>query len=112
MKAQIKLNLMELSCGVTMYCGRLWLLPYKRKFKIYPQKIIIPTANPTRCTNVSNLFYFGMTLYMFRTVIPSTISSSRLYIQQQALVNQILLSACCVYSLQLLMMDGKTVQNM
>ena len=29
---------------------------------------IISIVNPTRCTNVSNLFYFGMTLYMFRTV--------------------------------------------
>ena len=37
---------------------------------------------PTRCNNVSNLFYFGMTLYMFRTVFPSIIRSSRLYIQQ------------------------------
>jgi len=37
---------------------------------------------PTRCTNVSNLVYFGMTLYMFRTVFPSIIRSSRLYIQQ------------------------------
>jgi len=27
------------------------------------------------------LFYFGMTLYMFRTVFPSTIRSSRLYIK-------------------------------
>jgi len=43
-----------------------------------------------------------------------------LYIQQQAFVKQILLSAfrqqylfgCCVYSLELLMMDGKTVRNM
>jgi len=38
--------------------------------------------------------YFGMTLYMFRTVFPSIISSSRLYIQQQAFVKQTLLSAC------------------
>ena len=38
--------------------------------------------------------YFGMTLYMFRTVFPSIVSSSRLYIQQQAFVKQILLSAC------------------
>ena len=41
----------------------------------------ISIVKPTRCTNVSNLFYFGMTLYMFRTVFPSIISSSRLYIQ-------------------------------
>jgi len=42
----------------------------------------ISIAKPTRCTNVSNLFYFGMTLCMFRTVFPSIISSSKLYIQQ------------------------------
>jgi len=42
---------------------------------------IISIVKPTRCTNVSNLFYFGMTLYMFRTVFPSIIRSSRLYIQ-------------------------------
>jgi len=35
-----------------------------------------------------------MTLYMFRTVDPSIIRSSRLYMQQQAFVKQILLSAC------------------
>jgi len=42
-----------------------------------------------------------MTLYMFQTVFPSIISSSRLYIQQQAYVS-------CMYSPELLMMDGKT----
>ena len=51
--------------------------------------------------------YFGMTLYMFRTVFPSIIRSSRVYIQQQAFVKKILL-----YSLDLMMMDGKTVRNM
>jgi hypothetical protein len=55
---------------------------------------VISIAKPTGCTNVSNLFYFGLTLYMFRTVFPSIIRSSRLYIQQQAYVKQILLSAC------------------
>jgi hypothetical protein len=65
---------------------------------------------------------------MFRTVFPSIIKSSRLYIQQQVYVTQILLPACCylqggssicltctcccMYSLELLMMDGKTVRNM
>ena len=61
---------------------------------------------------------------MFRTVFPSIIRSSRLYIQQQVYVKQILLSACadnsvcltytccCMYSLELLMMDEKTVRNM
>ena len=37
---------------------------------------------------------FDVTLYMFRTVFPSIIRSSRLYIQQQANVKQILLTAC------------------
>jgi len=55
---------------------------------------IIPIVKPTRCTNVSNLFYFGMTLYMLRTVFLSVISSSILYIQQQAFVKQIMPSAC------------------
>ena len=42
---------------------------------------------------VSNLFYFGTTVYTFRTVSPSVISS-------------------LMYSLRLLMMDGETVRNM
>jgi hypothetical protein len=73
---------------------------------------------------------------MFRTVFPSIIRSSRLYIQQQAYVKQILLLAasgdemelqfhlvtagsicltyacCCMCSLELLMMDGETFRNM
>ena len=40
--------------------------------------------------NISNLFYFGTTLYMFRTVFPSIIRSPRLYIQQQVYVIQVL----------------------
>jgi len=42
---------------------------------------VISIVKPTRCTNVSNLFYFGMTHYMLRTVFPSIIRSSRLCIQ-------------------------------
>jgi len=52
-------------------------------------------------------------------VFPSIIRSSRLYIQQQAYVKQLLLpaalaagSSSCMYSLEFLMMDGKTVRNM
>jgi hypothetical protein len=37
--------------------------------------LYLSTVNPTRCTNPSNLFYFGITLYMFRTVFPSVIRS-------------------------------------
>ena len=36
--------------------------------------------------NISNLFYFGIALYMFRTVSPSIIRSLRLYIQHQVYV--------------------------
>jgi len=47
---------------------------------------IISIVKPTRCANVSNLFNFRVTLYMFRTVFPSIIRSSRLCIQQQTFV--------------------------
>ena len=40
--------------------------------------------------NISNLFYFGTILYMFRTVSPSIIGSLRLYIQHQVYVIQVL----------------------
>ena len=46
----------------------------------YPN--IISMVKPTGCTNVLNIFYFGITLYMIRTVFPSIIRSSRQYIQQ------------------------------
>jgi len=57
---------------------------YSRKYRTQ----IISIVKPTRCSNVSNLFYFGMTLYMFRTVFPSIIRSWTLYIQQNAYVKQ------------------------
>jgi hypothetical protein len=72
--------------------------------------------------NISNLFYFGIKLYMFRTVFPSIIRSLKLYIQHQIKVIQFLcllaLGTCmtytcyCMYSLELLMMEGNTVRNM
>jgi len=40
---------------------------------------IISIVKPTSCASVSNLFYFGMTLYMFRTVFPSIMRISRLF---------------------------------
>jgi len=40
--------------------------------------------------NISNLFYFVTTFYMFRTVSPSIIGSLRLYIQHQVYVLQVL----------------------
>jgi len=51
--------------------------------------------------NISNLFYFGTTLYMFRTVSPSIIGSLRLYIQYQVYVIQVLwLLGCLLASSQ------------
>jgi hypothetical protein len=40
--------------------------------------------------NISNLFYFGTTLYMFQMVFLSIIRSLRLYIQHQVYVIQVL----------------------
>jgi len=40
--------------------------------------------------NISNLFYFGTTLYMFRTVSPSIIRSLSLYTQHQVYIIQVL----------------------
>ena len=96
----------------------------------------ISTVKPTRCT-IFRVYWIS--LYMFRTVFPSIIRSSRLYIQHQVYVIQVswLLASghemelssissplasnqlTCMtytwrsmYSLELLMMDGKTVRNM
>ena len=44
---------------------------------------------PGICHTGSNLFYFGTTFYMFRTVSPFIIRSLRLYIQHQVYVTQV-----------------------
>jgi len=49
-------------------------------------------AQPTRY-EFSKFIYFCKTLYMFQTVYPSIIRSSKLHIQRQALVRPILLPA-------------------
>ena len=46
--------------------------------------------------NSSDLFYFGTTFYMFRTVLPSIIRSLRLYIQHQVPVWHIPDAVCTV----------------
>ena len=43
-------------------------------------------SKTNRMHNISNLFYFGTALSMFRTVTPSIIMSLRLYIQHQVYV--------------------------
>jgi hypothetical protein len=40
--------------------------------------------------NISNLFYFGATLYVFQTVSPSVVGSLRLYIWHQVYVTHVL----------------------
>jgi hypothetical protein len=48
---------------------------------------------PQDAATTQTYFILGITHYMFRTVFPSIIKSSRLYIQQQVYVKQILLAA-------------------
>ena len=57
------------------------------------------------------VLFWNNTLHVSE-VFPSIIRSSRLYIQQQVYVEQILLPACAGSSLELLVVDGKTVRNM
>jgi len=67
------------------------LVLLKANLKVRHKEVSI--VKLTRCTSFSNLYYFEITLYMFRTVFPSIIRSSRLYTQQQVYVKQVLLPA-------------------
>ena len=53
--------------------------------------------------NISNLFYFGTTIYMFRMVSPSIIRSLRLYIQHQGICRTGSVAACNLYDIYLLL---------
>ena len=67
----------------------------------------VSIVKPTRLTSVSNLFHFGMTLHVsdgpsvhhqeFKTIYSSICLTNAFR---------------CMYSLEFLMMDGKTVRNM
>jgi len=46
-----------------------------------PCVVIHVHTKTNQMNNISNLFYFGTTLYMFRAVFPSIIRSLRRYIQ-------------------------------
>jgi len=72
---------------------------------------LVSIVKPTRCTNVSNLFHFGMTLYIFRTVYPSIINSSRLYIQQPNRYCCLLASKQSAVSVWLLYVQSWTVDD-
>jgi len=66
---------------------------------------------------MGNFRVYWISLYMFRTVFPSIIRSSRLYTQHQVYAIQVswlhasrhemTYTWCCVYSHELLMMDGR-----
>jgi len=76
---------------------------------VHRDKFLI--IKPTRCTNFSK-FYFGMKLYVFRTVL-SIIRSFSLYTQEWYMSYRFAdIYHCCVYSEKLLMMDRVTVRNM
>ena len=50
-----------------------------------PCVVIYFYSKTNQMHNISNLFYFGTKLYMFRTVPPSIIRSLRLYIQHHTI---------------------------
>jgi len=47
--------------------------------------VINPYSKTNQMHIISNLFYFGTTLYMFRMVCPSIIRSLKLYIQHRTI---------------------------
>jgi hypothetical protein len=58
------------------------LVILEKKTGVLGPCIVIYFYSKTNQThNISNLFYFGKTLYVFRTVFPSVIRNLRLYIQ-------------------------------
>ena len=92
---------------------------------------IISTVKPTRGTNVSNLFYFGMTLWCLIAVcllasIQQYLSDKYLLLYVQSWIPDdgrkdrprhvewicLTNTCCCMYSLEFLMMGGKTVRGM
>jgi hypothetical protein len=79
-----------ITCSLNKICSPVLLCLLLLKLSQWDISIV----KPTRCTSVSNLFNFAVTIYVFRMVFPSIIRSSRLYIQQKACVKQILLSVC------------------
>jgi hypothetical protein len=72
------------------------MLSFQKNFTLHffmfvgPCIIIYFYSKTSQMHNISNLFYFGTTLYMFRTVSPSIIMSLRLYIQHQVYFIQVL----------------------
>jgi len=76
-------------CPVTHYVS-----PSDWKVKKNYPRPSLSIVKPIDAPMYQICFIFGMTLWMFRTVFPSIIRSSRMYIQQQAYVKQTLLTDC------------------
>jgi len=55
-----------------------------------PCIVIYFYSKTNQMLNISNLFYFGTTLYVFRMIFLSIIRSLRLYLQHQVHVIQVL----------------------
>ena len=68
---------LEMSCIVNHLHRSWWNVPNT----VVVSKTIYFYSNTNQMHNISNLFYFGTTLYKFRTVFSSIIGSLRLYIK-------------------------------
>ena len=62
--------------------------------------------------SISDIFYFGTTLYMFRTVFSFIIRSLRLYIQHQVYVIQVLWLLVSGHEMEHLVPASKQPQNL
>ena len=64
----------------TLYINSHWHLTF-----VGPCIVIYLYSKTNQINNISNLFYFGTTPYMFWTVFPSIIRSLRVYIQHHTI---------------------------
>jgi len=78
--------------GIVLGCGLRKM--YINLTFIEPCIVIYVYSKTNEMHNISNLFYFVVALYMFRTVFPFIIRSLRRYIQHQVYVKQILVTVC------------------
>jgi len=74
---------------ISSYC---WNNSVQSLTFVGPCIVIYSYSKTNQMRNISNLFYFGTTLYMFRTLSPSIIRSLKLCIQHKVYVKQVLLA--------------------
>jgi len=81
------------------YVNYSWLyyISYKAESCVFDYQWCLHRVQPTRC-NVPQFIYFYKTLYMFQTVFPSIIRSSKLNIERQVFVRPITDAVCSVLS--------------